>query len=48
MRARSTYYDSGPFPAGSAILDSALLMRDVPVRWQALPAMRVGAPTLVA
>jgi hypothetical protein len=48
VRARSSYFDDGPFPAGSATLDSALLMRDVPVRWRALPRMRMGTPTLVA
>jgi hypothetical protein len=48
VRARSSYFDRGPFPAGSATLDVALLMRDVPVRWQALPPMRLGTPTLVA
>jgi hypothetical protein len=34
---RSTYFE-GPdrFPPGSAVLDAALLMRDIPVRWQAL------------
>lgn len=49
IRARSSYFDgAGPFPAGSATLDCALLMRDVPVRWQALPTMRVRTPTLVA
>jgi hypothetical protein len=31
------------FPAGTATLDSALLMRDVPVTWHALPDMPVGA-----
>jgi Uncharacterized conserved protein (COG2071) len=41
---RSTYFDDPDrFPPGSAVLDAALLMRDVPVRWQALPSVRVGA-----
>ena len=49
VRARSSYFDgAGPFPAGSATLDCVLLMRDVPVRWQALPPLPVGTPTLVA
>jgi hypothetical protein len=37
---RSTFFDR--FPAGSAVLDCALLMWDVPVTWHALPALRVS------
>ena len=48
VRARSSYFENGPLPAGSATLDGALLMRDVPVRWQALPPMWLDTPTLVA
>ncbi len=34
---RSSYFDDvARFPAGSAVLDSALLMRDLPVSWHAL------------
>ncbi|MDQ6839103.1 MAG: DUF2071 domain-containing protein [Actinomycetota bacterium] len=41
LAARSTYFeDSSSFPAGSATLDCALLMRDVPVTWHALSPMR--------
>ncbi|MEU6979764.1 MULTISPECIES: DUF2071 domain-containing protein [unclassified Streptomyces] len=40
--ARSRYFDDpARFPAGSATLDSVLVMRDVPVRWRALPEMPV-------
>ncbi|MEU6930959.1 DUF2071 domain-containing protein [Streptomyces sp. NPDC046374] len=43
--ARSTYFDDpARFPAGSATLDSVLVMRDVPVHWRALPDMPVEAP----
>ncbi|MER8041446.1 DUF2071 domain-containing protein [Streptomyces sp. NPDC094032] len=42
--ARSTYFDDpGRFPAGTATLDSVLVMRDVPVHWRALPDMAVAA-----
>jgi hypothetical protein len=38
---RSTYFDDPDrFPPGSAVLDAALLMRDTPVRWQALAPVR--------
>jgi hypothetical protein len=40
LAAESSFFDDPRrFPAGSAILDCALLMRDTPVRWQPLPAM---------
>ncbi|MEV7281501.1 DUF2071 domain-containing protein [Streptomyces sp. NPDC093111] len=43
--ARSSYFDDpARFPAGSATLDSVLVMRDVPVRWRALPDLPVGPP----
>jgi hypothetical protein len=39
-RARSTFFDDKErFPRGSAVLDCALLMRDVPVTWKPLPPM---------
>jgi hypothetical protein len=42
--AHSTFFtDEDRFPPGSAILDCALLMRDVPVTWRALPSLRVTA-----
>ncbi|MBT2444769.1 DUF2071 domain-containing protein [Streptomyces sp. ISL-36] len=38
--ASSSFFDDPDrFPPGSAELDSVLLMRNVPVRWRALPAM---------
>jgi hypothetical protein len=38
--ARSSYFeDSALFPPGSAVLDHALLMRRVPVVWEAAPSM---------
>jgi hypothetical protein len=38
VSARSSFFDAGgPFPPGSAELDCALLMRDVPVTWRPLP-----------
>jgi len=43
--ARSSYFeDLSSFPAGSATLDCALLMRDVPVTWHALDPMRSDQP----
>lgn len=37
---RSTFFeDRDRFPAGSAVLDNALLMRDVPVTWRPLPSL---------
>lgn len=39
VTARSTFFeDATRFPRGSVRLDSALLMRDVPVVWRAIPA----------
>ncbi|WP_328387430.1 DUF2071 domain-containing protein [Nocardia sp. NBC_00416] len=41
---RSTVFDDRDrFPPGSAVLDCALLMREVPVAWHPLPPMRVDA-----
>ncbi|MFD1936279.1 MULTISPECIES: DUF2071 domain-containing protein [Nonomuraea] len=38
--AESSFFDdTRRFPAGSATLDCALVMRDVPVVWRSLPAM---------
>lgn len=38
--ARSTFFeDRHRFPQGSALLDDALLMRDVPVTWRPLPSL---------
>lgn len=40
---RSTFFaDEDLFPRGSAVLDCALLMRDVPVTWRSLPSLRVA------
>jgi hypothetical protein len=38
----SFFADSRIFPTGSAVLDNALLMRRIPVRWKALPSLRAG------
>lgn len=38
VSARSSYFDA--LPPGSATLDCALVMRDVPVTWGPLPALR--------
>jgi hypothetical protein len=49
LSASSTLFDdTALFPAGSAILDCALLMRDVPVTWVPLPPMTTLAATLSA
>jgi hypothetical protein len=41
---RSSFYDDlDRFPAGTAVLDSALVMRGVPVTWNALRQMPIGA-----
>ncbi|MFB6894567.1 DUF2071 domain-containing protein [Kitasatospora sp. NPDC056327] len=41
--ASSSFFDSPDrFAPGSATLDSALIMRNVPVSWQPLPAMATG------
>jgi hypothetical protein len=40
---RSSFFDDRDrFPQGSAVLDSALLMRDVPVTWKPLRPMQVS------
>lgn len=41
--AHSSFFDAGAFPAGTVQLDSALLMRRVPVVWESLPSLRPGA-----
>ncbi|MEV5650498.1 hypothetical protein AB0L57_19790 [Nocardia sp. NPDC052254] len=42
--ARSTVFDDQDrFPPGTAVLDCALLMRQVPVSWRPLPPLRVNA-----
>jgi hypothetical protein len=42
LAAESTFFaDPKLFPAGSVTLDNALLMRNVPVTWEPLPAIRV-------
>ncbi|MFJ5643654.1 DUF2071 domain-containing protein [Streptomyces sp. NPDC093223] len=44
--ARSSYFDDPDrFPPGTAILDSALIMRDLPVHWQPLAATGTGHRT---
>jgi hypothetical protein len=40
----SVFDDTTLFPAGSATLDCALLMRDVPVTWNPLDPMPVRGP----
>ncbi|MGW4891223.1 DUF2071 domain-containing protein [Kitasatospora sp. NPDC004240] len=38
--ARSSFFDdTRRFPPGTAVLDCALVMRDLPARWRPLPAM---------
>jgi hypothetical protein len=45
VTARSSFFsDPARFPPGSATLDSALLMRHVPVTWAALPELRATHP----
>jgi hypothetical protein len=44
LTADSTFFgDRTRFPSGSATLDCALLMRDVPVTWDPLSPMTIGA-----
>ena len=38
--ARSSFFDA--LPAGSAVFDSALVMRDVPVRWEPVARLAIG------
>ena len=39
LSARSSWFeDSARFPAGAAVIDSALVMRKVPVLWESVPA----------
>ncbi|MFE7796899.1 DUF2071 domain-containing protein [Nocardia sp. NPDC057440] len=46
---RSTVFDDQDrFPSGSAVLDCALLMREVPVTWRPLPPLRVVAGSATA
>lgn len=42
--ASSFFDDRDLFPEGSAVLDNALLMRRVPVDWQATPHLRDASP----
>jgi uncharacterized protein YqjF (DUF2071 family) len=43
VEAHSTFFeDAAVFPAGSAVLDNALLMRRVPVKWSARPSLRAA------
>ena len=42
----SFFEDTGRFPPGTATLDCALLMRDIPVRWHALAPLVVNAPAI--
>jgi len=39
----SFFTDTRLFPSDSAVLDNALLMRRIPVRWKALPSLRAGS-----
>jgi hypothetical protein len=44
---RSSFFDDPRrFPPGSAVLDCALLMRDIPVTWSALQPMKVAGATI--
>lgn len=40
----SFFDDRSVFPAGSIRFDHALIMRDIPHRWKALPELALGAP----
>lgn len=40
----SFFDDRSVFPAGSIRFDHALIMRDIPHRWKALPDIALGAP----
>jgi len=40
----SFFDDRSVFPAGSIQFDHALIMRDIPHRWKALPDIALGAP----
>ena len=40
----SFFDDRSVFPAGSVRFDHALIMRDIPHRWMALPDIALGAP----
>ena len=43
IAAESSFFDDrSRLPDGTATLDCALLMRDVPVMWNPLPPMHVG------
>jgi uncharacterized protein YqjF (DUF2071 family) len=46
---RSSWFDDPDcFPPGSATLDAALLMHDVPVTWRGLAPIRAAEPSVVA
>jgi hypothetical protein len=40
----SFFDDRSVFPAGGISFDHALIMRDIPHRWKALPDIALGAP----
>jgi hypothetical protein len=42
LRSMSYFSDPAVFPPGSAEPDCALVMRRVPVRWDALPSLAAG------
>ena len=47
-RVQSSFFESlARFPAGSAVLDCGLVMRQVPVTWQGVDAERVPTPVSV-
>jgi hypothetical protein len=47
--AASSYFDDPAlFPPGSAVLDTALVMRDLPARWRALPRLDTASPSPAA
>jgi hypothetical protein len=42
---RSSFFDDPDrFPTGTALLDGALLMRDIPVTWHTQPSLHAGIP----
>jgi hypothetical protein len=47
LHAESSFFeDLATFPTGTAVLDSALLMRRVPARWIAQPQLQAATPSL--
>ena len=44
-KVNSSYFDNPAiFPAGSAVFDHALIMRDVPHEWHSMESRRIAVP----